>query len=70
MKTPLESKITALLTLDTPNNYGCWEDAEESILEELTDKESEEYTNSGSSMVEEWFAANEEEEDEVEEIEA
>ena len=64
MKKELETKITALLALDSPANYMCWEDAEESILDELTDEEAEEYTNEGCSMVEEWFAANEEENDE------
>jgi hypothetical protein len=66
MTKELETKITALLALDSPANYMCWEDAEESILDELTDEESEEYTNEGCSMVEEWFAANEEENEEEE----
>jgi hypothetical protein len=66
MKKELETKITAILALDSPANYMFWEDAEESILDELTDEESEEYTNEGCSMVEEWFAANEEENEEDE----
>lgn len=66
MKKELEAKITALLAIDSPSNYMYWEDAEESILDELTDEESEEYTNEGCSMVEEWFAANEEENEEDE----
>ena len=66
MKKELETKIAALLALDSPANYMCWEDAEESILDELTDEESEEYTNEGCSMVEEWFTANEEENEEEE----
>ena len=66
MKKELKAKITALLALDSPANYMCWEDAEESILDDLTDEESEEYANEGCSMVEEWFAANEEENEEEE----
>lgn len=67
MNADLTAKIAALLSIDSPANYNCWEDAEEGILDELTDEEAEEYTNSGESPVEEWFAANEEEEGEEEE---
>jgi len=65
MKT-LKDKIEELLSNDTPSNYDCWESAEESIFEELTEEEQEEYQNLDGSIVEEWFAANEETEAEEE----
>lgn len=54
----LEAKVASILEFDSPKNYACWEDAEESVLEELTDEEAEEYTSGGYSTVEEWFANN------------
>lgn len=58
MTQELKQKIELALNLDTPSNYICWEDAEESIMEELTSSEAHEYCNSGDSLVEEWFIAN------------
>ena len=46
--------------MDTPSNYECWEDAEESIADELSDDERDAYFESCSSMIEEWFIANQE----------
>jgi len=68
MKT-LKDKIEELLSHDTPSNYDCWESAEESIFEELTEEEQEEYQNLDGSIVEEWFAANEETESDEDESE-
>ena len=67
MTADLTRKIEEILAIDTPSNYECWEDAEESILEELTETESEQYQESCSSMIEDWFAANEETEDQDDE---
>lgn len=60
MTPALRRKLEEFLSLDSPANYDCWEDAEESILEDLTEAEAEEYTQAGDPIIEEWFAANEE----------
>jgi len=66
MKEELKNKITELLNHDTPSNYECWEDAEESIVDELGDDDRDAYFESCSSMIEEWFYANEETESDEE----
>ena len=54
----LKQKIESFLDLDCPSNYDCWEDAEESILEELSDEECDEYAEQSDISIEEWFIAN------------
>jgi hypothetical protein len=66
MTEELKNKIAELLNLDTPSNYVCWEDAEESIVDELSDEDRDSYFESCSSMIEEWFCANEETESDEE----
>jgi hypothetical protein len=64
MKTETSAKIQAMLRKDTPANYPCWEAAEESIMSDLNESEQDEYTNSGSALIEEWFTANDDEAEE------
>lgn len=58
MTRELKDKIESILNLDSPSNYIRWEDAEESIIGDLTESEADEYSNSGESLIEEWFIAN------------
>jgi hypothetical protein len=58
MNEKLKNKVTSILSMDSPENYLCWEDAEESILSDLSDNEAEEYLREGCSTIEEWYSAN------------
>ena len=60
MNEKLKNKVTIMLSIDSPENYLCWEDAEESILGDLSDDEAEEYLKEGCPMIEEWYSANKE----------
>ena len=54
----LTEKIEAILFLDCPSNYECWEDLEESILAELTEEESKQFLEESPVNIEDWFIAN------------